>query len=333
MLKRLTAFLTAAVMMCAAPLACSAEVIEHEVSVPPKILVLGDSIAAGYGLEGYSEDRYSCASYANLLHDQYDAELKDYGGCTLVNSAVVGDTSQQLLDHINAGEFDADLADSDAVIISIGGNDILGLFLDFLRNDLGITPESTMSDIMDKTKDIIGIAMDMKDMSDDMDKALKEFSGTLNDIINAVNSKNSGEIVMQTLYDPLDNFTAAVVFQSISKDKISKLNSIIKDHAVDENGNERYIVADVFSQFDGHGKELTNINNFDIHPNKNGHTLIAACIDKVIRTKKYVYKETVPDSSESGEKGKNAMLMTSAAAGGLVVVIAAAALIRHRKKG
>lgn len=47
-----------------------------------------------------------------------------------MNSAVVGDTSQQL-DRINSGEFDADLADSDAVIISIGGNDILGLFIDF----------------------------------------------------------------------------------------------------------------------------------------------------------------------------------------------------------
>ena len=153
MLKQLTAFFTATVMACATPLACNAEVIKHEVNVPPNILVLGDSIAAGYGLEGYSENRYSCASYANLLHDQYDAELKDAGGCKLVNSAVVGDTSQQLLDRINSGEFDADLADSDAVIISIGGNDILGLFIDFLMNDLGITSKSTLSDLMDKTKD------------------------------------------------------------------------------------------------------------------------------------------------------------------------------------
>lgn len=183
MLKQLTAFFTATVMACATPLACNAEVIKHEVNVPPNILVLGDSIAAGYGLEGYSENRYSCASYANLLHDQYDAELKDAGGCKLVNSAVVGDTSQQLLDRINSGEFDADLADSDAVIISIGGNDILGLFIDFLMNDLGITSKSTLSDLMDKTKDIIGIAMDMKDMSDDMDKALKNFTSTLDDII------------------------------------------------------------------------------------------------------------------------------------------------------
>lgn len=68
MLKQLTAFFTATVIACATPLACNAEVIKHEVNVPPNILVLGDSIAAGYGLEGYSENRYSCASYANLLH-------------------------------------------------------------------------------------------------------------------------------------------------------------------------------------------------------------------------------------------------------------------------
>ena len=294
MLKRLTAFFTATVMACATPLACNAEVIKHEVNVPPNILVLGDSIAAGYGLEGYSENRYSCASYANLLHDQYDAELKD----------------------------------SDAVIISIGGNDILGLFIDFLMNDLGITSKSTMSDLMDKTKDIIGIAMDMKDMSDDMDKALKNFTSTLDDIINAVEAKSKGEIIVQTLYDPLDNFTAAAVFQSISKDKISKLNNIIKEHSTDENENERYIVADVFSEFSGHGKELTNINDFDIHPNKKGHALIASCIDKAL-----TYEEVVPDSSENDEKGKNAILMTATATGGLIVIIAATILIRHKKKG
>lgn len=38
-------------MACATPLACNAEVIKHEVNVPPNILVLGDSIAAGYGLK------------------------------------------------------------------------------------------------------------------------------------------------------------------------------------------------------------------------------------------------------------------------------------------
>ena len=307
-------------MACATPLACNAEVIKHEVNVPPNILVLGDSIAAGYGLEGYSENRYSCASYANLLHDQYDAELKDAGGCKLVNSAVVGDTAQHL-------------ADSDAVIISIGGNDILGLFIDFLMNDLGITSKSTLSDLMDKTKDIIGIAMDMKDMSDDMDKALKNFTSTLDDIINTVEAKSNGEIIVQTLYDPLDNFTAAAVFQSMSKDKISKLNNIIKEHSTDEDENERYIVADVFSEFSGHGKELTNINDFDIHPNKKGHALIASCIDKALRTKTYTYEEVVPDSSENDEKGKNAILMIATATGGLIVIIAATILIRHKKEG
>ena len=200
-------------------------------------------------------------------------------------------------------------------------------------NDLGITSKSTMSDLMDKTKDIIGIAMDMKDMSDDMDKALKNFTSTLDDIINAVEAKSKGEIIVQTLYDPLDNFTAAAVFQSISKDKISKLNNIIKEHSTDENENERYIVADVFSEFSGHGKELTNINDFDIHPNKKGHALIASCIDKALKTKTYTYEEVVPDSSENDEKGKNVILMTATATGGLIVIIAATTLIRHKKKG
>ena len=35
MLKKLTAFFTATVMACATPLACNAEVIKHEVNVPP----------------------------------------------------------------------------------------------------------------------------------------------------------------------------------------------------------------------------------------------------------------------------------------------------------
>ena len=92
-------------------------------------------------------------------------------------------------------------------------------------------------------------------------------------------------------------------------------------------------MADVFSEFSGHGKELTNINDFDIHPNKKGHALIASCIDKALRTKTYTYEEVVPDSSENDEKDKNAILMTATATGGLIIIIAATMLIRHKKKG
>lgn len=86
-----------------------------------------------------------------------------------------------------------------------------------------------MSDLMDKTKDIIGIAMDMKDMSDDMDKALKNFTSTLDDIINAVEAKSKGEIIVQTLYDPLDNFTAAAVFRVYQRIKFQNLTTLSKN--------------------------------------------------------------------------------------------------------
>lgn len=331
MIKKITAFITAAAMACMLPLTALAKTVENEVSVPPKIVVLGDSIAAGYGLEGFSEDRYSCDSYANILYSEYKKELPDDCPTDLANLSVVGDTSQQLLDHLQNKEFDDKLKDSDCVIISIGGNDILGLFLDFLMNDLGITPDTTTEELLDKTKDIMGIAMDMKNMSDDMDKALSGFGDRLNSVIDYINTQTDATIIMQTLYDPLDNFTQGIVFQSMSKEKITKLNKIITDNATDENGKERYLVADVYSEFSGHGTEFTNITKYDIHPNKDGHTLIASCIDKVIRTKTYTYTTQVPDSDKLSKKDITIIAVSAAACAAIIVAVIVT--IKHKKKG
>ena len=90
--------------------------VTHYTEVPPKMMFLGDSIAAGYGLEGYSQnDLYSCSSYSNILKEKYEAELD--GDCQheMVNKAVSGATSGDLLDLIQSGELDEDLRDSDGV--------------------------------------------------------------------------------------------------------------------------------------------------------------------------------------------------------------------------
>ena len=80
MKKRITAFVTA----CAAVFGlCSCSMKTHEmveqeknIPVPPKLVFLGDSIAAGYGLEGYDKsDLYHCDSYANIIGNDYSGNL------------------------------------------------------------------------------------------------------------------------------------------------------------------------------------------------------------------------------------------------------------------
>ena len=93
------------------------------------IVVLGDSIASGYGLD---EKEYS---YAQIVADYMDANLENY--------AAAGATSSETLAAVRSfdSEKKAQLAKADLVIISTGANDIIEyssrFILDFAaRNDL-----------------------------------------------------------------------------------------------------------------------------------------------------------------------------------------------------
>lgn len=85
------------------------------------MLVVGDSISTGYGLENYTPggSPYECRSYCNILAESL--ELK--GGESYINRAVNGYTSSDLLALIPS--LKEQVAKSDLVVISIGGNDLL----------------------------------------------------------------------------------------------------------------------------------------------------------------------------------------------------------------
>ena len=87
------------------------------------MVLLGDSIAAGYTRKGYIEHNYGeiCG---------------DYLGCNVYNYAKPGDTTDDLLSKL--GSFTAEqsnnLADAEYVVISVGGNDILGYIAKYMLN-------------------------------------------------------------------------------------------------------------------------------------------------------------------------------------------------------
>lgn len=105
--SRIAAFL--ALILCLAAVTAPANV--HAQSEPIKLAILGDSLAAGYGL-----------APAQAFPNRLQAALKDRGrNVTVINHGVSGDTTMGGLERI-----DWMLADKpDIVMVELGGNDML----------------------------------------------------------------------------------------------------------------------------------------------------------------------------------------------------------------
>lgn len=249
----------------------------YNTEVPPTMLFLGDSIAAGYGLEGYtSTDNYSCPdSYANILKKRYTAELSELCDHEMYNCAVSGATSSALLGLIESGDLDDKLSQSDAVVVSIGGNDMLHIMLDAFEK-FGLSLENKTADFSDFN--LMDALSSLFTLEDDIDTALTKFEENLKTISDELNSKTDGTIYIQTLYNPLETFTDIQMVVDFSNKKLDKFNDIIKS-----NSNGNYKVIDVAKDFEGKCDELTRIADLDIHPNEKGHTVIADAVDEAFR--------------------------------------------------
>lgn len=311
--------LTASLSACAFTETTTKEV-TRITEVPEKMLFIGDSIAAGYGLEGYSfEDKYKCRSYPNILKDKYDAELGSEN--KMVNKAVPGDTSQDLIDLLRSGELDADLKEADAVVVSIGGNDLLGILLKLL-DSLGVDEQGKI-DI--GSINIFTAATAVLSMEGEVDAALDKFEINIGTISEELLKRTDGTVYLQTLYDPLEYYSKYKTVTKFADEKLGRLNSIIT-----ENASRGYTVIDVAPDFAGKAEELTNISSFDIHPNAAGHEVIAADVDAAFRETKFTYTATEDGEKKLTTEGK--MAVVGGIAGIVAVVGAAAVIILINKK-
>ena len=285
MIRRISAVffaITLTVVLCSCSLT-EREIIEttHETDVPPRMLFLGDSIAAGYGLDGYTaSDNYNCDSYSNILKERYTAALGDSCPHEMQNFAVSGDTSDDLLALIDSGKLDSALAQSDAVVVSIGGNDMLHIMFDLFK-DLGIQSETSFD--LDSI-DLFGAASSLIAMDSEIDKALDEYEINLKEISSKLNEHSDGTVYVQTLYNPLETFDNIPMVVEFSEEKIGRFNEIIKNNA-----SEGYTVIDVAADFEGKCGELTRIESMDIHPNEEGHKVIAESVDAAFKATGFSY--------------------------------------------
>lgn len=340
--KRITSVSLAAVTMLVCGISAAADDTEYvsiESPVPQKVLVIGDSITTGYGLDGYENGRDNVESYANLLKRDFEKGLTD-GKLDFINKGIDGQTSPELLESLQKGEYDVDLENCDLVLISIGGNDLLHTLYGFFsqNSDYGIKPTDLLKD--HSIGDLVNIYTDLSKV---LEKKLKEYDTNIKDITSYIDDKCDARVIVQTLYNPLDTREKPKLFMAFVKSKITSLNEKIAGNANDEQGNERYEIADVFTAFSGQGDKLTNINKIDIHPNADGHKKIYETIDAVIKQKNFTIKVEKPkedakaaqadvsDESKDNTSGNDSYKIILIAALGVAAVSSGVAAVAVHK--
>ena len=261
-MKKILSIFTAAAVAAACAAAASAD--------DRALVVLGDSITSGYGLDGYvSGDNYSAVqSFANRLGGEFGS---------YENYAVDGRTSGELLTALDDADIAAALAGADTVVVSIGGND-------FLRPMLGAVQDAVMSDpdllsaiqggdvqldednymqIMSQMMSVMLDAVDAVDVS--------AIGGNICSILSEISDLNSEcQVILLTVYDPFEGVQGMEMMDVAAREKLGELNAEISAEA-SEHGAQ---VADAHSAFAGHALDYTNISSMDIHPNKDGHGVI-----------------------------------------------------------
>ena len=266
-----------------------------QTAVPDKIAFLGDSIAAGYGLNGYKRGGESPEdSYAYILGEKYKGELSGITQGQMVNLAVSGDTTSQLVSHLESGNMDEKLKDSKAVVISIGGNDVMGPLLAFFYVGLGVRSADDFKKLDPTVFEQEKTLKKMEPVLKTISASISAFPAKMERIVKSLKSKLDAVIIVQTVYNPLDSNPSYAAISKIVGEKLGDLNKAISEGS--KNG-ESYLVCDVAAAFAGKSSELTNIEKFDIHPSAAGHKVIAQEVDKVVRTKEY-YSHSAPESSE-----------------------------------
>ncbi len=252
----------------------------------------GDSIAAGYGLPGYSKDQ------AVSPADSYQTLLGNFLHTQACNYAVSGNDSNDCIQLLNSSAADADLKHADVISLSIGSNDLLLPFIDIALDYFDIDPEKLeelgklieagSADGFDLSQNLsqIDLAQLLKysqqaeQLMDSLaDNALlheraRNFPQQLEKILSILHQKAPrAEIYVTNIYNP---FHSVPRLGDLAEIYINEINQAFSADAPD------YTLIDVYTPFGQ--DELTNVNfdlnnsgniNPDPHPSAEGHKTIA----------------------------------------------------------
>lgn len=245
-------------------------------SAPKTLLALGDSLTTGYGLENYTYggDPYLCDSYINRIAAAYGLE----GGRTYINRAVNGDKTGDLARLLPSLE--NEVKSADMIILTIGGNDLLGLLpeIAYMLSGQQVSDFAQAVAIFAKaTPDQYEALQNDPAFVARMKTVLEEVAANLQTIAAFFKEKApDARVVFLKQYNPMHNVQGFEAFGSFGGGFLHNINQAVESVATAFG----YETVDVPSVIDERAEELTNIRLFDIHPNAKGHLEIAKLLAK-----------------------------------------------------
>ena len=237
---------------------------------PEFMLALGDSITTGYGLDGYAEtDPYECASYTNIVAEALGLEAKS----AYVNKAVNGATSADLLKLLP--DVENYLGYADLVVVTIGGNDLLGavpLVATAIAGKSITSLEGSIEVLSAATPTQFAALSNNTNFQSKIGAVLTKYAANLASAA-AIIKENAptARVIFIKQYNPMKNVLGFGDFGNFADTLIASINASI-DTVCAASGFE---VLDAPSVINVNAAGLTNMLNYDIHPNADGHKAIA----------------------------------------------------------
>lgn len=260
------------------------------------LVILGDSISAGYGMEDPDTQRYGAVLCDLLNADSPDETWHEY------NYALAGDDSSDLLYRLDVGRA-VRLPSADTIIICIGANNMLGAYTDYLRELLGDRDVMNMTDeelshleeeLMEQVQNDANAEQKLEQ---GITNGLDRLRTDLEKIYTWIRERNQdADIYVMNVYNPYAGVTDTLPnidrpMGEFAQEKIDRCNAIISDweaahpdlHAVD--------LAGAFASWKpvpiigSTGAETVNGAYLDPHPNAEGQKKIAELLYNSIREK------------------------------------------------
>lgn len=246
---------------------------------PEYILMLGDSIASGYGL---AEGEYRYADY-----------LKEYLGMESIDYAKPGQTTGELLELVNNEEVQIDIPLASVICVSIGGNDLIDTVEGYLNTLLETynTNNGTSLTLKEYIQTVVAVDDDLQTtmilkLTSLLNKAANTYKTNIQQIEASLLEQNpDAKIVVQTVYNPI-NMENPVVNGVDYSSKLKQIRKFASEQLLTLNDalqqTEGLTYVDVNAAFKDMEWVYTNMdpsNGFwqmDVHPNALGHAVIAA---------------------------------------------------------